>query len=61
VEQVAGVEETRKFNRKGNIDSEGSKVVVDVVKHAVGGVHLRVELSSQAVMRIMAMPVLKKS
>ena len=44
--EVGGMQETGPFDGHGNVDSEDCKVVVDVVKHAVGSVDLRSKLTN---------------
>jgi len=44
--KVRGVQQSGELNGHGDVESEDGEVVVDVVKHAVGGVDLRVELTN---------------
>mmetsp|Transcript_15562 Transcript_15562/g.35631 ORF Transcript_15562/g.35631 Transcript_15562/m.35631 type:complete len:538 (+) Transcript_15562:176-1789(+) len=48
LDQVGSMQETRSFNSHGNPDSESSKVIVQVVKHAVGSIDLGVQLTNHA-------------
>ena len=42
------MQEAGPFNEHGNIKREEREVVVNVVKHAVRGIHLRSELTNHA-------------
>mmetsp|Transcript_15560 Transcript_15560/g.35617 ORF Transcript_15560/g.35617 Transcript_15560/m.35617 type:complete len:563 (+) Transcript_15560:176-1864(+) len=48
LDQVGSMQETRCFNSHSNPNSEGGKVVVQVVKHAVGSIDLGVQLTNHA-------------
>mmetsp|Transcript_10334 Transcript_10334/g.22740 ORF Transcript_10334/g.22740 Transcript_10334/m.22740 type:complete len:538 (+) Transcript_10334:172-1785(+) len=48
LDKVGSMQETRGFNSHGNPNSEGGKVVVQVVKHAVGSIDLGVQLTNHA-------------
>ena len=47
-DKVGAVQETGELDEHGNPESEDGEPVVDVVKHAVRGVDLRVELTDHA-------------
>mmetsp|Transcript_5779 Transcript_5779/g.16204 ORF Transcript_5779/g.16204 Transcript_5779/m.16204 type:complete len:555 (-) Transcript_5779:96-1760(-) len=48
LDKIGSMQETRGFNSHGNPNSEGGKVVVQVVKHAVGSIDLGVQLTNHA-------------